>query len=69
MNTGPLNLFSHTLSEKTLSDKNFVQRKLFFDEHETLREKENADLVKTSVEQGFAYYLILQPWLGFLETR
>ena len=69
MNTGPLNLFSHTLSEKTLSDKNFVQRKLFFDEHETLREKENADLVKTSVEQGFAYYLILQPWLGFLETK
>ena len=69
MNTGPLNMFSHTLSEKTLSNKNFVQGKLFFDEHETLCEKENVDLVKILVEQGFAYYLTLQPWLGFLETK
>ena len=32
-------------------------------------EKENVDLVKILVEQGFAYYLTLQPWLGFLETK
>ena len=54
VNTGPLNLFTNTLSEKTLSDKNFVQRKLLFDEYYIEREKENADLDKNLVRQNFS---------------
>ena len=54
VNTGPLNLFTNTLSEKTLSDKNFVQRKLLFDEYYIEREKENADVDKNLVRQNFS---------------
>ena len=73
MNTGPLNLLTNTISEKALSDKIFVQRKLLFDEQYIEREKENADLGKTLVRQtffrGFVHYFILQPWVGFLDTK
>ena len=54
VNTVPLDLFTNTLSEKTLSDKNFVQRKLLFDEYFIEREKENADLDKNLVRQNFS---------------